>query len=241
MGIVFPSKIFYDISKELSEKIFKKIEEIYNNVGTGYIIITGAGSKNYTITNNLYNFANEKKIKINIVTPSYPETAIIRGAVLFGFQNNIIRKRKAKYTLGIKVSNKWEEKYKGKGIKKYDEIAKEDHCKNLFSKIITINQYIPFDKIIKKNYKALNPNPEIIFYKTYKENCTFINEKDRNGKLIIFEFGKLDFNIGNDFDINNRDVIIEIRMGGTYIDGCAILKKNGKKLPIYLSFLDEKF
>ena len=59
--LIFPSKIFYDISKELSEKIFKKIEEIYNNVGTGYIIITGAGSKNYTIANNLYNFANEKK------------------------------------------------------------------------------------------------------------------------------------------------------------------------------------
>ena len=40
----FPSQIFIDIAKELAKKIFSKIEEIFKNVNTGYIILTGAGS-----------------------------------------------------------------------------------------------------------------------------------------------------------------------------------------------------
>ena len=59
----FPSQVFADITKEIAKKIFLKIEEIYNNVHTGYIIMTGAGSKNTNISHYLYDFAKEKKWK----------------------------------------------------------------------------------------------------------------------------------------------------------------------------------
>ena len=65
----FPSQIFCDIAKEISEKIFSKIEEIYNKIGTGYILMTGAGSKNSLISNYLYELAKEKNMKINIANP----------------------------------------------------------------------------------------------------------------------------------------------------------------------------
>ena len=61
--ISFPSQIFSDITKEISKKIFEKIEEIYNNVNTGYIIFTGAGSKNKNISYWISKFAEEKKLK----------------------------------------------------------------------------------------------------------------------------------------------------------------------------------
>ena len=54
--------------------------------------------------------------------------------------------------------------------------------------------------------------------------------KKKGGNLIIDEFDKTVFNIGEDFDVNNRGVIIEMKMGGTYIDVSAILTKNGKNL-----------
>ena len=232
----FPSQIFCDITKEISEKIFAKIEEIYNKIGTGYILMTGAGSKNSLISNYLYELAKEKNMKINIANPLQPEVSIIKGAVLFGFQTNIIRKRKAKYSIGIKVSSEWNDKYKGKGIKTYEEVDKKYHCSNLFGKFITVNQYIKFDEVIKHSYKALNPNPEIILYKTNKDDCTFIDEKDENGKLILEEFGRVTFDIGKDFDEKNREVIVKMKMGGTYIDVNAILVKNGKNLNIIQSF-----
>ena len=118
----FSSQIFLDIVKELSNQIFSKIEEIYNNVHTGYIILTGAGSKNNVILNYFYEFAKEKNMKIEITTPPQPEISIMKGAVLFGFQNNVIRKRKAKYSLGIKMYDDWEDRFEGKGKKVFEKI-----------------------------------------------------------------------------------------------------------------------
>ena len=233
----FSSQVFIDITKELAYKIFSKIEEVYNQVNTGYILLTGAGSKNYVLTNYFYDLAKEKNIHLEITTPPFPEIAIIKGAVLFGFQSNIIRKRKAKYTLGIKVSDVWEDKYEGKGIKTYEEVDKQYLCSNLFSKFITRNEYISFDKIIRHNYLALGPNPEIIFYKTNEKDCTYIDEKDKNGELILKKLGSVTFNIGKDFEINKRNIIVDMKLGGTYIDVCATtLVKNGKKLNIIQSF-----
>ena len=94
----------------------------------------------------------------------------MKGAVLFGFQNDIIRKRKAKYTLGIKSAYEWKQKYEGKGGKKYEENDKKYYCVNLFYKFITINEYIDFNKVIVQRFNAANPNPELIFYKTCRKN-----------------------------------------------------------------------
>ena len=232
----FSSQIFLDIVKELSNQIFSKIEEIYNNVHTGYIILTGAGSKNNVILNYFYEFAKEKNMKIEITTPPQPEISIMKGAVLFGFQNNVIRKRKAKYSLGIKMYDDWEDRFEGKGKKVFEKIEGGEKCSNLFSKFITRNQYIEFDEVISRSYRALNPNPEIIFYKTLRENCTFVDERDENGKWIIEEFGKVVFNINEDFDVNKRQVTIKMKLGGTYIDVSAKYEKTGKNLDIVKFF-----
>ena len=99
-----------------------------------------------------------------------------------------------------------------------------------------MNQYIKFSEVIRQEYEAQIKNPNITFYKTYKENCTFIDEKDENGQLIIEKFGKINFDIGEDYDINKRDVIIEMKLGGTYIDVSVIYEKTGKKIDSSITF-----
>ena len=198
--LLFPSQIFVDITKELAEKIFLKIEEIYNNTHTEEIITTGAGSKNNNLYHFILDFAKEKNMNIYISSSSQPEISILKGAVLFGFNNNIIRKRKSKYTIGIHVKRNWDEElYKEKGIKIYNK-TKGYLCSNLFCKFIIRNQYIEFDQIISQNVDAISSNPSIVFYKTFKENCTYIDEKDKNNKLIIEKFGEVIFDIGEDFE-----------------------------------------
>ena len=237
-GLLFPINVFSDIIKKISKKIFIKLEEIYNNVHTGNVIFTGAGSRNYTICQYIEEFAKEKNLNIHISAAAQPEVSILKGAVLFGFNSNIIRKRKSKYTIGIKVHKDWNEsKHKGKGEKIYNEIEKKDKCCNLFSKFITRNQYIEFDEVISKEYIAIEIKPSIIFYKTLKEDCTYIDEKDENNKLIIEKFGEVEFDIGHDFDINNRDVRIDMKLGGTYIYVSAVYLKNGKKLKTTQNFI----
>ena len=236
--LLIPSQIFVDITKEISKKIFSHIEEIYNNVHTGFILFTGAGSQNFNITNFLYDFAKQKNMDIYIVSPEHPEISIVNGAVLFGFDNNVIRKRKAKYTIGIMSTKEWNENlHKDKGKKEHFEMFDGYYCSNLFSKFITINQYLNFDEIITKKYDALVPNPSIVFYKTTKENCTFIDEKDENGELIVQKFGEVSFNIGKDYDKNNNLVKVTMKVGGTYIDVSAIYIKTKKDQQITQTFV----
>ena len=105
--LIFSSQIFLDISKEVANEIFLKLEEVYNNVKGAQIIFTGAGSKNTNLIYYISHIIEEKKINLEIKSTYQPEISIIKGAVLFGFQSNIIRKRKAKYTIGIKATKNY--------------------------------------------------------------------------------------------------------------------------------------
>ena len=95
--LIFPSQIFVDITKEVANAIFLKLEEVYNNVKDSLIIFTGAGSKNANLIHYISEIIAKKKLLLEIKSTYQPEISIIKGAVLFGFQSNIIRKRKAKY------------------------------------------------------------------------------------------------------------------------------------------------
>ena len=99
--------------------------------------MTGAGSKNSLISNYLYEFAKEKNMKIEITNPPQPEISIIKGAVLFGFQSNIIRKRKSKYSIGIETDKSWDVKFEGKGKKIYNEAKK-----NIYVVIYSVNSLL---------------------------------------------------------------------------------------------------
>ena len=229
--LIFPSQIFVDITKYVAEKIFKKLEEVYNNVKEAKIIFTGAGSKNTNLIQYISDFIDEKNISLEIKSTYQPEISIIKGAVLFGFESNIIRKRKSKYTIGIKVARMWDENlYKDKGKKDYNKLFKREECTNLFQKFITRNEYIGFDQIISHIFSAGSKNPFIIFYKTLKDNCTYIDEKDENNNLIIHKFGEVKFKLEEGFDINNLGLKINMKMGGTYIYATAEYLINGKHI-----------
>ena len=238
--LIIPSQIFEDITKEVANEIFLKLEEVYNYVKGAQIIFTGAGSKNTILIHYITEIIVEKKMNLDIKSTYQPEISIIKGAVLFGFQSNIIRERKAKYTIGIRVHEPWNDLYKDKGKKIYNNLMKRDECTNLFEKFITRNEYIEFNKIIPKKFHAVAKKLKIEFYKTLKDNCKYIDERDENNNLIIEKFGELTFNIEEGFDMDNRDVQIEMKMGGTYIYAKVEYLINGKCINTTQNFINYK-
>ena len=118
MGINFSQPNIYNITEEVANEIFLKLEEVYNNVKKAQIIFIGAGSKNTNLIHYISDIIDEKKLLLEIKTTYQPEIPIIKGAVLFVFQSNIIRKRKDKYFIGIRTYDVWNENlYKDKGKK----------------------------------------------------------------------------------------------------------------------------
>ena len=236
----FPSKIFLDITKEIADKIFLKLLEVYQNVENVQTVFTGAGSNNKVLIQYIQQNFESKRINFDNKTTIQPEISILKGAVIYGLQNNIIRKRKPKYTIGINISKTWNDAlYKDGGKKIYNNTDKEYKCYNLFKKFITRNEYITFDKIISHDFIANGGKPIIGFYKTLKNDCKYIDEKDEKGNLIIKKFGFVKFEI-EDYDRNNPQVKINMKMGGTYIYATAIYLKTENDIKITQNFEDEK-
>ena len=179
----------------------------------------------------------EELRNINIVTSQNPEFAISNGSVYFSYDHNIINPRKSKYSFGIKVRKEWnEEEHKNGGIKIYDKIDKIYKCENLFSKFITINDNIRPDREIIQSYKMCDSNVMVELYKTKEKNVAFINEVDNNGNLKIEKFGEFNIDVGNDFDVKDRNVKVRMKMGGTFISCVAIYCKTKKKAKITCLF-----
>ena len=227
--ILFPYQIFYDFMLEIINKMSEYIYEIMNSIkNVKSLIFTGGASANPIFQQMLQNI--EELRNINIVSSQNPEFAISNGSVYFSYDHNIISPRKSKYSFGIKVRENWnDKKHRNGGIKICDKIDQKDKCENLFSKFITINDNIRPDREIIKSYLMCDSNVMVELYKTKENNVTFINEVDNNGNLKIEKFGEFNIDVGNDFDVKNKNVEVRIKMGGTFISCSATYCKTKKK------------
>ena len=231
--ILFPFKIIYDLLEELTNKISKSIKTILEVVSIETLLFSGGASVNPIIRQLI-----KDKIKsINIDQSHNPEVAISYGSVLFSYDHNVISPRKAKYSFGIKVAKKWNEKLHLKGGKKiYDEFDKIYRCENTFSKFIDKNESISSDKEIVKSYIMCFSKVTVELYKTEYKNITFCDEKDEKGNLKIFKFGDFIIDAGDNFDISKRDIKIKMKIGGTFITAEAIYCKTGESAKITCLF-----
>ena len=223
--IYFPYQIMVDLTKEIIvDKTVKYIKDIITTVHqVNAIIYAGSVSSNNYIISMIKKEINNG---INHYLCTYPPVAVVKGAVIFGLNPYIIKSRISKYTIGIRCNEKWNQKKHGLHPEKkyYDFDDRCFRCKDIFSPIIEKNQKISVDEIYSKNYEINNSKTSITFYKTVYNNITFIDEK-----IIISskcqKFGELIFDVGDNFDKNDRDMIIELELGGTFITANIRYKK----------------
>ena len=243
--IYFPFKIIYDLMDELTDKISKYIFAIIEEVPIETIIFSGGASVNPILRQLIKDKVSRQlsqdkfmyKKNLKFVQSHNPEVAISYGSVLFSYDHNIISPRKAKYSFGIKMRDDWnEEMHHNGGIKIYDELDKKDKCENLFSKFIDKNENITSEEEIVKSYKMCFSKVTVELYKTEYKNITFCDEKDEKGNLKIFKFGEFIIDVGDSFDISNRDAEVKMKIGGTFISAEAKYLKTEKSVKISCLF-----
>ena len=160
--------------------------------------------------------------------------AVKNGAVLFGLNPKKIFSRIAKYTIGEKVRNIWDDQIHSKlGLKNkiYDEDAKVYRCANCFDKFVEIGQKIGNDQLITKTYSLVNKRyGKIIFYKTENSNPILISEEG------VEEIGNCLLDAGKDYPFGERDIKVTLKFGGTSIDVKAIHVKSGKEVKAKFEF-----
>lgn len=233
--IFFPYKIMIDLTKELIvDKVVNHLYNIIDDVSDiNSIIYAGSVASNQFIISMINNQLPNRIQKYN---SSYPSLAIVKGAVIFGLNPFAIKARISKYTLGVQTREKWDELEHGKrnDLKYFDEKDKCYYCKNRFSPIILKNKKINVDEIVKKNYSISYSNVNIIFLKTLFNDVKFTDETESHKRKCI-KFGETEFNVGESYDENNKDLIIELKLGGTYINAKIIYNEIEKSIPFDFS------
>ena len=111
---------------------------------------------------------------------------------------------------------------------------------NVFSKIINKGDNVYSDQEMEGTYYMNSSKATIELYRTENDNVKFCDEKDGHGEPIIHKFGEYIIDVGEDFDENNRKVLIRINLGGTFVTSSAIYCKTNiqKKVVYLLNFTD---
>ncbi len=205
-----------DLTKEIIvDNVIKHLKKILKCVpDIQSIIYAGSVSSNDFI----FSMFKEKISTLKHYRSAFPSIAVAKGAVIFGFDPFVIKSRISKFTIGVNVNTNWNEKLHGKreDLKYFDELDNRYYCINVFNSIILMNQKVGIDEIISKKFSINHSKNIIKFYKTIEQNIIFIDENLANKKLL--QFGELTLDVGESFDINNRNIIIELYLGGTFID-----------------------
>lgn len=227
--IYFPYKIMIDLTRELIvNKIVKYLNNIISNVpDVRSIIYAGSVSSNHFIISMI---KEQLGFDIDHYLCTFPPVAVVKGAVIFGFNPYIIQKRISKYTIGVRCNEIWDEHKHGIHPEKkyFDNDDNCYRCRDIFSPIIEKDQKIQVDKINSRHYIIKSSKTVITFYKTLYYNITFVDEKNVFPKCQ--KFGELTFDVGKKFDKKNKDLIIELKLGGTFISAQIIYKNEIRKV-----------
>ena len=93
----------------------------------------------------------------------------MEGAVLFGIEPSSISIRRAKYTIGARMNDYWnEEKHSEKGKKYFNEDTKSWFCEDCFIKFIEINQELKYEEEISRIHYMSEKNQRYIYLEFYK-------------------------------------------------------------------------
>lgn len=224
------NKIFFDLIKNQASKISLDISKIYQNVEeVESILYVGGYCSNEIVTDCI---KKEFRFIKHHLKPSFPDRAVVKGAVLFGINPLIIKSRKAKYSIGISTNSKYKEEIHGKlGVEKYIDEEGVERCRNCFKLFIKIGEIISIDDIRKHNFTMVGSRYiGLKFYKTSKPNPILCSEEN------VDLFGEDTFDLKNNYPKGERSFTVEMKFGGTFVVARCIHTKSGKSIEVPLYF-----
>ena len=231
--ISFPYKIIYDLTKDITEGISKKLLEIISKIkNTATIFYVGGFTNSEFVVKLIRKNIEQKYPNIKHIRPPQPGNAVIKGAIYYGLSPERIKSRKAKYSLGMNAYLDWEDKYKNiNGKKLFDKEFGKYVCQNAFYNFISKDDDIPINNRVVRPMRLNNMGNgkyggELIIYKSPKIKTLLIDEEgvDEIGRFRILVEAEKEYNL------EERIFNITMDLGGTFLNATAYHEKSGTKV-----------
>ena len=166
------NKLFQLTVRNVMDKVKYLLSEKVTNVD--YMFVVGGFASSVYLTDSL-KMAFDKKTQILI--PNDPQLAVLRGAVKFGQNPDIIRKRVMPRTYGVDVSPVFDPLLHDPVKKKYD-IEGTEYC-DTFYKLVTVGQHVDITQEIESVYVPLESTQKNItfsFFETEQMDAMYEDE-----------------------------------------------------------------
>lgn len=211
-------KLMKSFFQDSLENIVKHVEEIFKSIrNIDAILLVGGYSESPLLQEK---FKEEFKDK-HIIIPQDCGLAVMKGAVLFGFNPQSITARVLRYSYGSACQSKFDPK-KHPHERRYYDNEGTLRCKNAFEQIIAKDTKVPSTgKTVTgtgiplyKDQRSYN----LDFYFTEKDNPTVIDESfQKLGTLIISapDHIKGKWEAEEVFDFGQTEIQISARVKGT--------------------------
>ena len=234
-------RMTFDIIKNMIKKVSKQIKshgesllELDELKDIDAIMMVGGFSNSKILIDKIKQIV---KSTVPVVVPEEAELSVVKGAVFFGWNQEKVLSRRAKYTYGCRVSNEF---VSGKHPEKYaycnteEDGSKTKWCYNVFDKVVTVNQEIKLDETISRSWNKISHNQTTVqfdVYVTSKDDATYVTDE---GVEFIGSV-TLNFTKGN----NLNSLTSQFIFGGTELKVIVVDESSGETVEGSFAFLSQ--
>uniref|UniRef100_A0A4W6C9T5 Heat shock protein family A (Hsp70) member 12A.2 n=1 Tax=Lates calcarifer TaxID=8187 RepID=A0A4W6C9T5_LATCA len=222
-------KSFFD---ESLKSIIKSLREILNkDLRIEYILLVGGYAESEILRQNIISqFGRQCKV----LCPFWAQEAIVKGAVMFGRNPEVVASRKSAFTYGIAVFPRFDES-KHKAEKKYTSTTGE-RCKDVFMKLVEIDEDVGWDKPREHMLWPTEVDQKSMsfrFFRTKRKDPFYVDEWGME------EFGSFVVDMPDTKRGMDREVKLEIRFGFTEMTATATDMDSKSTKSVDLDFMTQ--
>ena len=158
--------------------ICEKIKEAINKISGQEIqkIVLVGGFANCSI---LFKKVKQDFPSITVIKGPDPWLSVLKGAVIFGKDKDIIYSRVMSFSIGVQVSENFDEAMHKKQYKTVTEGI--EYCEKVFFPLVKANESVRAGSIVTHEFRPVSSSQntcEIIFYATNKEDIKYVDDND---------------------------------------------------------------
>lgn len=199
--------------------IVKHVKNLLQKHNIEVILMVGGFSESLF----LHDTMKENFPKKHIVVPDEAGLAVLKGAVLFGHDPQVIVSRVAKVTYGVNTLSKVQDE-RGLDKSRIKVIRGEKYEKDVFSKHVTKGDDLVLDEVQEeKTYFPCYPDQKSVQFSVF--TSTEENPKYVDG---CKKLGSFDVKIPDTTDGTDRKVVVKFIFGGTEIKVQGVDMKTGE-------------
>ena len=196
-----------------------------------YVYLVGGFSKSSLLQKKIQEVFGKRVNKI--ITPPQPEAAVLKGAVAFGLNPEIVSSRKARLTYGLAVSEPFVEGVDDESKKFWVESRSRYNANNRFLIYIRAGQSIDVDETVVDYIHPLRPNSKSMSLDIHSTRRTEVRYVDEEG---VFQEGTISVKMPDTTGGVNRKVKVTMYFGKAEIKVEAVDVTSGTKAQTSLRF-----